>query len=222
MQLDWDASAVDWNCDGDESDSSLNRNINQGVSWNNNSTLDTLTSQNDWTNLIFTGGAISAPGASIALPKTSEIVDVSLEEDDDIAPTSPGVDAWVKAPPGLIPSDPGVVKTIPIWYNNYGMTTAANTVISLTLDANLSFIADTASVTPKQIGNQVVWDFGDLPLTGGGYFEVQVAVPNDSLGTAYTSQLDITSAGTETDPADNSLVIEMMIMTSVYLPSIQR
>jgi len=222
MKLDWDASAVDWNCDGDESDSSLNRNINQGVWWNKNSTFDTLTSQNDWTNMIYTGGALGAPGASIDLPETSEIVDVSLEEDDDIAPTSPDVDVWVKAPPGLIPSDPGVVVTIPIWYNNYGMTTAANTFVTLTLDAKLTFIGDNASVTPNQIGNQIVWDFGDLPLTGGGSFEVQVSVPNDPLGTAYTSQLEISSDGSETDPADNSIAIEMMIMTSVYLPAIQR
>ena len=93
---------------------------------------------------------------------------------------------------------------------------------TLTLDANLSFIADTASVTPNQIGNQIVWDFGDLPLTGGGYFEVRVSIPNDPLGTAYTSQLEISSGGTETEPEDNSLAIEMMIMTSVYLPAIQR
>lgn len=46
MQLDWDASQADWNCDGDESD---------------------------------TGGAIGAPGASIQLPDTSPVIDITEE-----------------------------------------------------------------------------------------------------------------------------------------------
>ncbi len=84
MQVVWDASQVDWNCDGDATDSGISRNINQGVWWNNNSTLDTLTSQNDWINLVFVGGALGAPGANITLPTDSEVIDVDVEQDDDI------------------------------------------------------------------------------------------------------------------------------------------
>jgi hypothetical protein len=84
MQVVWDASQVDWNCDGDETDSGISRNINQGVWWNNNSTLDTLTSQNDWINLVYVGGALGAPGANITLPTDSEVIDVDVEQDADI------------------------------------------------------------------------------------------------------------------------------------------
>ncbi|MFC1921741.1 choice-of-anchor L domain-containing protein [Chloroflexota bacterium] len=84
MQVVWDASQADWNCDGDATDSGISRNINQGVSWNNNSTLDTLTSQNDWINLVYVGGALGAPGADITLPTDSEVIDVDVEQDDDI------------------------------------------------------------------------------------------------------------------------------------------
>jgi hypothetical protein len=84
MRTDLDASAVDWNCDGDAADTSVSRNINQGMSWNNNATMDTLTSQEDWSNLVYTGGAISQPGADVSLPETTEIIDITEEQDADI------------------------------------------------------------------------------------------------------------------------------------------
>lgn len=84
MRTDLDATAVDWNCDGDEADTSVSRNINQGMSWNNNATLDTLTSQEDWSNLVYTGGAISQPGADVSLPENTEIIDITEEQDADI------------------------------------------------------------------------------------------------------------------------------------------
>lgn len=84
MRLDTDAHRVDWNCDGDENDTDVSRNINQGRSWNNNTTLDTLTSQNDWDNLVFTGGAISQPGADVTLPVSSEVIDIDNVQDAEI------------------------------------------------------------------------------------------------------------------------------------------
>ena len=84
MRSDMNASSVDWNCDGDQTDTGVSANINQGMSWNNNTTLDTLTSQNDWDNLVFTGGAISQPGADVSLPETTEPIDIDVDEDSDI------------------------------------------------------------------------------------------------------------------------------------------
>jgi hypothetical protein len=84
MVPDTDASSVDWNCDGDQTDTGVSYNINQGMSWNNNSTLDTLTSQNDWDNLAYTGGAISQPGAIVILPTQSEVVDINVVQDAQI------------------------------------------------------------------------------------------------------------------------------------------
>ena len=84
LRVDTNASAVDFNCDGDESDTSVSENINQGMSWNNNATLDTLTSQNDWINLVYTGGAISQPGATVNLPVETEVIDIDEVQDSTI------------------------------------------------------------------------------------------------------------------------------------------
>lgn len=222
MQVDWDASQADWNCDGDESDSGISRNINQGTWWNNNSTFGTLTSQNDWINLVFTGGAVGAPGANISLPSESEVIDVDVDEDDEIAPTSADVDVWVKAPQNTIFTNDSVILTIPISYNNYGMTTAGNTVLTLNLDPSLAYISDNASVIPTVVGNTIEWDFGDMPLSGGGGFHLQVSVPADPIGTTYSSPLSITSNGPETDPDDDSDSIEIKVMGLVYAPILVR
>ena len=88
MQIDWDARTVDWNCDGDATDNGVSRNINEGVWWSNDPTVDTLTTHNDWINLVFSGGAIGAPGADIQLPKESVVIDITKEQDDDIPSAS--------------------------------------------------------------------------------------------------------------------------------------
>lgn len=218
MQVDWTAGQVDWNCDGDETDSGISRNINQGVSWNNNSTLDTLTSHNDWLNLVYTGGALGAPGADISLPTESEVIDVDIDQDDTIAPTTADVDVWVKLPRTTYYSNPAVALTTPIYYNNYGTTTATNTVMTLTLDANLTYIGDNASVIPVVSGNQIVWEFGTLPLSAGGSFDLQVSIPSAPLGTTYSSQLEINSDGPEADPDDDSILFDITTAELLFLP----
>jgi len=84
MVPDTDASSVDWNCDGDQTDTGLSYNINQGMSWNNNNTFDTLTTQNDWVNLVYSGGSIGQPGAIVILPTQSEVTDITIEQDVQI------------------------------------------------------------------------------------------------------------------------------------------
>lgn len=84
MRADMDASAVDWNCDGDELDTDVSRNINQGMWYSNNTTFIVLTSINEWDILVFTGGAISQPGATVELPSQSEVDDITKEQDEEI------------------------------------------------------------------------------------------------------------------------------------------
>jgi hypothetical protein len=71
------ASAVDWNCDGDATDGAVNSSINRDAA------KETLTSYHDWANINFKGGAIGAPGASdesLNLPMVTERQDITEEE----------------------------------------------------------------------------------------------------------------------------------------------
>ncbi len=89
VRQDTDASAADWNCDGDQTDTSVSRNINEGMSWNSNGTMDPLTSQNDWDHLVYSGGAISQPGAIVSLPQESQVIDIDQTNDSAIPNSLP-------------------------------------------------------------------------------------------------------------------------------------
>lgn len=74
--VDNDARTVDWNCDGDTTDVDIARNINGDPAG-----LTLLATQNDWDNLVYTGGAISQPGATVELPMVTEATEITREED---------------------------------------------------------------------------------------------------------------------------------------------
>lgn len=71
--IDTDASAVDWNCDGDETDLGVAGDIN-------NSGANILNSFNDWNNISYTGGTIGLPGIIVELPDPVILDDIEYVE----------------------------------------------------------------------------------------------------------------------------------------------
>ena len=220
--VDMDARQVDWNCNGDALDTSVSRNINQGVSWNNNATLGTLTSQNDWDNLVFTGGAVGAPGAVVVLPDFSDIIDVDVDQNDDIPGTTDDVDLWVLTN-SFVGVEPEITTIqIPIKYSNYGLSTAISTTLTVILSDNLTYLSDDSGLTPTVNGNTLTWELGDLGLTQGGFFNLFVEIPSSPLGTSFTLDLEIMSEGPEADPADNTASVQILVANQIFLPNITR
>lgn len=84
--------AIDWNCDGDETDTEVSTSINRDTD------LETLTSANEWAHLVFDGGAVGALGALPELPETTSMEispEITFEEDLQIGPYSPAVPIYV-------------------------------------------------------------------------------------------------------------------------------
>ncbi|MFZ0548484.1 MAG: choice-of-anchor L domain-containing protein, partial [Candidatus Promineifilaceae bacterium] len=79
--IDNDARAVDWNCDRDESDTGLVLNINGDFTPEGTPILSVLTTQNDWDNLVFLGGAIGRLGAAVEMPSVGDVIDINVSED---------------------------------------------------------------------------------------------------------------------------------------------
>jgi hypothetical protein len=223
MRVDTDAQSMDWNCDGDETDTSVSRNVNRGTFWNNNTTLDTLTSQNDWVNLVYVGGAIGAPGAQFQLPESSEVIDLDALQDATIpsAPSTPDVDLLVQAP-STVGGKPSEIAVIPIEFDNYGISTASSVVLSATLGGGLTYFGDSSGVVPSINGNIVTWNLPDVSLTAGELFYLQVTVPGDPLGTMYPVDISIASAGPEADPTNNATSMEVMAALPTYLAIMTR
>jgi hypothetical protein len=83
--------AVDWNCDGDDTDSGVMTNINKDTTSGGGPRLTTLVTVNEWQHLRYKGGAIGALGVSIELPEVTsmeESPELTLEEDLKIGPYS--------------------------------------------------------------------------------------------------------------------------------------
>lgn len=101
---------IDWNCNGDLTNSSLQVDIN------NDSNLSVLGSYNDWLNLVYTGGAIGQPGADPDLPMESKVIDITFDENALISsPFKVSVEG-----PGNILGMPGTKETYVFIIRNMG------------------------------------------------------------------------------------------------------
>ena len=79
------ADKVDWNCNNVITDTQVIRDVNQDT------ITGTLVSQNDWDVLIYAGGAIGKPGASLNLPEVTELDELTKEEADQIPALYPEI-----------------------------------------------------------------------------------------------------------------------------------
>ncbi len=72
---------INWNCDWDTKDQGITENINEGHSDDHDTSFTILRGYNDWSNLVFTGGAIGQPGAQPDLPSETEVIEMTKEQD---------------------------------------------------------------------------------------------------------------------------------------------
>jgi uncharacterized repeat protein (TIGR01451 family) len=106
--------------------------------------------------------------------------------------------------------------TINYWlsFSNNGNAIMHDTLLTDTLPSNTAFITAFVDLgwglqkyfpPASQDGNQIVWDFGDLPVNYNDGFNLQVAIdPAISAGTIITNCATISISDMEDDPYDNS------------------
>jgi len=80
---------IDWNCNGDNNEIDVSAEINSGVdasgAYQNDASLDTLTSFNDWPHLVYNGGAIGALGLAASFPtQTASQQELTQEMDSHL------------------------------------------------------------------------------------------------------------------------------------------
>jgi len=132
-----------------------------------------------------------------------------------------GVDGWVQAP-SLVGTPPAGTAGIQMRYGNHGATTAASVVLTATLGTGLTYVSDTSGISPTISGNVLTWNLPDIGFLGSGQFILRVSIPGDPIGTRYPVTLTLSSAGTEANPADNAMTLEVMAARQMFLPLIMR
>ena len=131
-------------------------------------------------------------------------------------------DAWVSLSGGALGAYPGEQITYQLDYGNRGGALAAASAITLTLPSGLNFVD--ASIPPVIIGDQLVWQVGDLPAGSDPYsisltVEVEAAAP---LGETVVTSVEITTASPELETLNNSAQTEVYLGYLALMPIIHR
>jgi hypothetical protein len=166
-----DANApIDWNCDGDATDTGVVQNIN------NDGGLGTLGGYNDWANIRFDGGAIGKLGQVVELPMETESSEITMEQD-----------ATIETPFGVCISGPGDVFLLPGSYvYDFELINTGESADTYDLSASATMPwADLSGLPPS------------LHLTGGAsaMISIPVEIPVGTVqGTQDELVLEVTSS----------------------------
>lgn len=121
-----------------------------------------------------------------------------------------GVDAFISAASPLS-GTVGGYAVIPITYGNRGSQVAGNVQIEATLPSGLTYELDTTGVSPTLTGNRVRWSLPDLPVLAQPQFVLYLRVAGDvPPGARLSVPFRLTTTGTETNPADNGITVEVV------------
>ena len=186
---------LDWNCDGDTTDTGVNNDIN------NDSSISTLTGFNDWSNLLldFQRTGSFADGDHSQSKKVIEAdVDTYTQE------IAPELSVTMTASPNPVLTGSNITYTIKVQNNH--PEAATSVVLTSVLPAQTTFVSCSA---PGGIcggsGNTRTVTFSTIP--GGGTATIQlVANVLCSLanGTSLTSTATVSAATPDSNPGNNT------------------
>lgn len=134
-----------------------------------------------------------------------------------------GVDLLASFSSDLFGGEPGGVAPVLLKYANTGTVSSTSTNLVLTLPAGLNYVGDTSGITPVAVGNTITWALPNLAFTEGDAFQVYLTIESGAaIGTLYPIGLEISSAGVDANPADNSDSAQVFAGLPCYLPLINR
>ena len=91
-------------------------------------------------------------------------------------------------------------------------------MLTATLPGGLTYIGDDSGVTPTIGENTITWYLPDAGFLSNGQMTMRVRIPNGAIGMRYLVNVNLTSAGPESNPTDNGATVEVMIARQVFLP----
>ncbi len=131
----------------------------------------------------------------------------------------PDTDAWVLADTYFTPT--GTTVETSVRFGNIGFTPTSSTVLTATLAPGLSLAG--ATIPPNShVGNVYTWNLADLDWLDSGNLNIWTGYTDAIAGNVYTIEWNITSAGTEANPVDNTAISQFLVPSLVFLPLIRR
>jgi hypothetical protein len=131
-----------------------------------------------------------------------------------------GVDAYIQGDERL-GAAPGGPVSIPIEFGNLGKTTAESILVSAVLAPGLTYVSDTSGVAPVQSGNELTWSIPtDLRFLGNGKFTLVLEAPDGPYGAQLPVTVQISSAGADSNPGNNTFEVEVLVAYQSFLPAL--
>lgn len=133
----------------------------------------------------------------------------------------PGVDMAIWPSTALALGTPGGAAPVEINYANYGLATPASITIAAILSADLTYAGDTSGVSPAVSGSVLTWELpGSAFLDSQSFLLFAAPSPAAPYGAHYPVTLTITTAETDAELANNTVLLEVMAAMLLYLPEI--
>jgi uncharacterized repeat protein (TIGR01451 family) len=198
-------------------DSWLTTQVQDGVG--TTTVLSTTTSTSDWTHRWFD----LAPWAGQTITLTFNLHQTVGQPaawaylDEVSLGTGTYPDLWLSTRHEI--AQPGETVTFTLAYGNRGDAFARGTQLTVTLPAELAFVA--ADPPPSTTEPALTWDLGDLPAGSGPSAIVLTAVvsPTVPLGSVLTGAAGIASGALELEPDNNQAPLLTLVGGSrYYLP----
>jgi hypothetical protein len=87
-------------------------------------------------------------------------------------------------------------------------------------DDSLTYVSDDSGSPSIVSGSSLTWHISALGFLERWEMRVLVRLPDAAVGTRYLVRVALASAGQETNPADNTATVEIVIARQMLLPLI--
>lgn len=130
------------------------------------------------------------------------------------------VDAWLQGA-SVVGGPPGGIAQASVDLGNDGLQTATSVQLTAYLDPSLGYAGASPAPT-STTSNTVTWNLSDLAFRATNHIILKLLLPSTPLGTRYPITWQMTNAGPEFNPGDNTLHTQVMISNQFYLPVVAR
>jgi uncharacterized repeat protein (TIGR01451 family) len=120
---------------------------------------------------------------------------------------------------------PGMDVYYSIYFGNNGNSNTTGVRITDTLPTDLTFVTTTRTLGFSVVGNQLVWDVGNLNAYehSAGYLTVHARLKNTATpNTIFTNTIQITQNQSDTSPENNTAAAEAVVIAPVYELNVQK
>jgi len=136
-------------------------------------------------------------------------------------PTNTGVDVSLQAPT-LVPINEAGNLNLPIRLMNSGQTNAQPVTLTLELGDGMTYTSDTSGHNPQVQGNQLRWQWNEMPFLSDTHFSILLQAPRGNLGARSPFTLTVQSAQPDGDASDNLVHAQTWTAVSRFMPIVQR